>query len=125
MFALQLAPRKFTSRGDKITVVKLYTETSLRMLRGLTKMDLKGMKVEPGREEQLAASVQLCQSLEVLNLNSTALGDAGAAAMAALCSILFNCSLAGKSSEVDRYETWKPSVRYLRLLLQLCNMSQK
>ena len=116
MFALQLASRKFTSRGDKITVVKLYTETSLRMLRGLTKMDLDGIKMEPGGAEQLAASVQFCQSLEELHLRGMDMGDAGAAALAALCSIL--C----KSCEVDRHSSLKRRVLCSSLLLQLCDV---
>ena len=112
MFALQLAHKKFTSRGDKITVVKLYTETSLRMLRGLTKMSLdRSVKMGPGSVEQLVASIQLCQSLtelelrclkgvemqyftqalpnslEMLDFSANAMGDAGAVAVAAQCAI--------------------------------------
>ena len=82
MFAWQLAGRKFTSRGDKNTVVRLYTETSLGMLRGLTRMDLDGAKIGPGGARRLAASVYFCQSLETLSLNGMGMTAADAAELA-------------------------------------------
>ena len=84
MFAQQLARRKFTGRGDRIKVVKLYTESSLHMLRGLTDMSLKEMKLEQNFATQLAASIRLCQGLETLDLSRMEMDDAGAAAMATL-----------------------------------------
>ena len=72
MFAMQLAFKTCTSRGDKATLVKLYAETSLRMLSGL----------RPDGAIQLALSLCLCQSLRVLSLRRMAMGSAGAAASA-------------------------------------------
>ena len=39
-FADELSQKQFTTKADKASVVKLYTKTSLAMLRGLKEMDL-------------------------------------------------------------------------------------
>ena len=92
MFAAQLARRNFTGRGDRVKVVNLYTETSLYMLRGLTTMSLVSMQMTQSFAKQLEGSLQLCQSLQVLDLSDMGMDDTGAAAMAH-CIVAMQASL--------------------------------
>jgi len=75
LFAEQLVQKRFTNRGDKTRLVKLYTETCLRMLRGLDRIDLDDLKLKPGGGARIADSLHLCERLKALSLQRTGLQD--------------------------------------------------
>ena len=81
-FDALIADKKFTNGADTEIVKQLYRTMSTAQLRGITKLDFTGIApptVEDGR--RLGTCLDLCKSLEVLDLRNVGMSPEACAAM--------------------------------------------